>query len=116
MTFQDKIHELANRLLLGTSQGTIKWSETAEEDSFRAMLNTGLVRVERLPAGVLPMDNYCLLVLDERNRELARYVPDQPERVLTLRNLWELAGRSARNAEHKIDSRLKEVETRVTMK
>jgi hypothetical protein len=129
MTFQDKLFELANRLLVGTGDGAIKWSETADEDSFRAVLNSGLVRIERGPLleperwdprtpanssekSTEPLE-YSLLVLDERNKELGRYVANSPERRLTLRNLWEVAGRSAKNADQKIDSLLQEVENRV---
>lgn len=132
--FQNKLYELVNRLFVGTSQGDIKWSETADEDSFRAILNTGLVRVERTPArqngteaktgpnmvfqepgSPFPVGNfeYVLLVLDDKNKEIARYFPDRLERGMTLRNLWELACNSARNAEQKIDGLLEEVESRV---
>jgi hypothetical protein len=137
MSFQDKLWELTNRLFVGTAQGTIKWSETAEEESFRAILNTGLVRVERTRAYQQPRNTtavptpdlqdvnltriaqavdgfeYSLLVLDDRNKEIGRYVPDRPEHAMTLRNLWELASRSARNADQKIDFLLQEVENRV---
>lgn len=129
MSFQEKLFELANRLFVGTAEGTIQWSETADEDSFRAVLNAGLVRIERGP--VAPVDRnaipseyppppenyeYTLLVLDERNKEIGRYVADVKERRLTLRNLWELAGLSARNADEKIDFLLQEVAGRVKTK
>src|SRR5437660_12006432 len=47
VSFQDKLYHLACDLFDGTVKGTIQWSETAEEDSFRTVLNTGLVRIER---------------------------------------------------------------------
>jgi hypothetical protein len=129
MTFRDKLLRLVNDLIAGTAQGTFKWTETADEDSFRAVLSAGIVRIERGSLGPtmgsddkvawrrssFPIEGseYSLLVLDERNKELARYVPDQPESAEMLHNLWKLAGRAARNADQKIDSLLQEVENRV---
>jgi hypothetical protein len=132
MTFRDKLFRLVNDLVAGTGQGTIKWTETADEDSFRAVLSAGIVRIERGSLGPIiggddktawkrssfPIEGseYSLLVLDDRNKELARYIPDQPESADTLYNLWKLAGRAARNADQKIDSLLQEVENRVKVK
>lgn len=130
MTFQEKLHELTHRLLIGTSEGTIKWAETAEEDAFRAVLSSGLIRVEKLlsPAKAVWMpgqsdpgllaDNhdYFVVILDEKNKEIARYTPDTDERKRTLRTLWELAARSARRADEKIDFLLEEVGGRVRQK
>src|SRR5947209_3413268 len=105
MSFQEKLLDLANRLLKRTADGNIKWSETADEDSFRALLTSGTVRVERsltngstahtgpiTSAHELATEDrhaYVLVVLDERSREIGRFVPEDEARLLTIRNLWE---------------------------
>ena len=133
MSFQDKVWSLGHALLEKTISGSIRWAETAEEDSFRAILNTGLVRIERyedprdrlgtnitpshqglpfrLPSSYKTFEGfiYCLVVLDDRNKELARYIPDIEAHAVGLRNLWELAKRGAQNSEQKIDDILNEL-------
>ncbi len=130
MTWQEKLSRLVDDLVAGTTQGTIKWTETADEDSFRAVLNAGLVRIERGSGGPTQWSDdravyrrflvngleYSLLVLDERNKEIARYTAGDDDRAQVLYKLWELASRSARNADQKIDSLLQEVESRLTVK
>jgi hypothetical protein len=131
MTFQDKLGELVNRLSIATSDGTIRWTETGDENAFRTVLNKGLVRVERslayspmrrlIPEGPtsVPGENlyeYYLLVFDEKDKEIGRYLPDRPEQAVALRNLWSSASRTALNAEQKLDSLLQEVAGKVGKK
>src|SRR3989442_15636139 len=49
MMFQDKMYQIVCDLFEGTASGAVKWQETAEEDSFRAVLSNSIVRVERHP-------------------------------------------------------------------
>lgn len=132
MLFQDKLWKLVNDLFRGTAANNIKWSETADEDSFRTILNKGMVRIERRVAPQLepgeqtgiasgdqltnpqkrvPVDNfeYWLVIFDQNNDEIARYTPDSSTKAITLRNLWELACASVRDTEKKIDSLLQEL-------
>ena len=118
MTFKEKLRKLVSDLLAGTNKGTIKWTETADEQAFRAVLHTGLVRVQRIYAEAFqgnpsyPIEGfeYALVALDEQNKELARYVAKDQAEAKDLRELWQRASNSARNAEQKIDSLLKELE------
>jgi hypothetical protein len=114
MLFQEKLWRLVNDLFTGTSKNAIRWSETPDEETFRTVLEKGMVRIERggtgTGSGYYPADSdYWLLVFDEDNREIARFVPESPEQKMTLGNLWELANSSARNTEQKLDFLLKEV-------
>jgi hypothetical protein len=133
MMFDDKMHKIACDLFSGTASGAVKWNETADEDSFRAILPTSLVRIERhsdpfarAGAGAIPITTglpfdppqsfkgyegwiYSLVVLDSKNKDVARYVPKTNERALLLRNLWELALHSARDSEKKLDSVIDEI-------
>ena len=132
MLFQDKIWKLVSDLYNGTAAKAINWSETADEESFRTILDKGMVRIERRvapqigsregtgaatgdqlanPQMRIAVDNfeYWLVLFDEKNNEIARYTPENEPRAVTLRNLWELACASARNTEQKIDSLLEEL-------
>jgi hypothetical protein len=137
MTAQEQLLTLTNGLLEGTRQGRISWSETAEEDSFRAVLNNGIVRIEKYPdprllagAGAVAVTTgvpfnlpqtyktydqevYTLVVLDDRIRELARFIPDTDSDARTLHDLWGLACRGARQADQKLDVILKEIDNRI---
>jgi hypothetical protein len=134
MLFEDKMYQLCINLFKGTNQGSIQWTETAEDDSFRALLKNAIVRVERHqdpyvtvgsatvpittgPGFDLPRDYkgfegfiYSLVVFDDRNKQIARFVPSREEKAVQLRNLWELAFHSARKSEQKTDSLLHELE------
>jgi hypothetical protein len=132
MTFHDKLDKLVHDLLRGTRCSSIKWTETADTDSFRALLNTGLVRIERVrsdqgwgasrtttttpaPSALnLPFE-YCLFVFDDKNKEIGSCSSsDESGQTMTVLNdLWEEARRSALNAEQKIDFLLQEVASRV---
>jgi hypothetical protein len=140
MMFEDKMYQIATDLCTGTASGAVKWTETADEDSFRAVLSNNIVRIERhvdpyerAGAGAVPIttglpfqpprgfkgyDGYIfsLVVLDNKNKDIARYVPDREERALTLRNLWEVALHSARDSERKLDSILDEISVLVKKK
>src|SRR2546421_5884399 len=48
MSLKQQPLDLPGGLITGTQAGPIKWRETADEDSFRAILSHGLVRVERV--------------------------------------------------------------------
>ena len=130
---EDKLFKLCVDLFNRTKQSSVKWTETAEDDSFRAILRNALVRVERHEdpqitaepemAGfvpslgfALPHDYksvggfvYSLIVFDDRNKQIARFIPNQIEKAQQVRDLWELAFRSARNSEQKIDDLLHEL-------
>src|SRR5438105_4258390 len=115
MSLQQQLFDLSRGLITGTQAGAIKWSESADEDSFRALLSRGLVRVERVDdpyaragVGAVPVTTglpfavpqgfqsfgdfiYTMVIFNERNRELARYIPASEEQATVMRNLWELA-------------------------
>jgi len=135
MLFGAKIVTLVTDLWKGTAANAITWTEAADEDSFRTVLNKGIVRIERKvapqmnpgeqpglftadqianPRKRVPVDNfeYWLVVFDERNNEIVRYTPDSDSNAITLRNLWEVVCAKARNTEQKIDSLLRELEAK----
>lgn len=136
MSPQETMLSLMTSLFQRTAEGTIRWTETAEEDSFRAVLSAGIVRVERYTdpravagPGAVPVttglpfplppeakavgqDLYTLVVLDDKNRELGRLVPQREEHAMTLRNLWDAARRVARNADQHLQAILREIQSK----
>jgi hypothetical protein len=140
MTFEQSIFAMIDALFQGTAGGTIQWTETAEENSFRAVLANGLVRIEKYTdprafagGGAVPITTglpfklppqykaveheiYTLVVLDDRNREIARFVPEQEGHAMTMRNLWELACRGARNADQRLQAILQELNSKAGRK
>ena len=137
MMYQNKLLELVDALCSGTSKGTVKWTDTTDENAFRATLRSGIVRIEKygdprhmagegavgiftgmpfnLPQNYKSYEQevYTLVVLDDNNRELARYIPEIDTHALTLRNLWEVAMHSARNSEQKLNDILQEIKGKV---
>ena len=105
MLFEDKMHQLCTDLFRGGGKSSIQWTETAEEESFRALLKNGIVRVERrqdpyvmASSGHTPITTglgfdfprdykgfegciYSLVVLDDRNKQIARFIPNPDERA-----------------------------------
>lgn len=47
MLFQEKLWKLVNDLFTGTGRKAIVWNETADEDTFRTILDKGMVCLER---------------------------------------------------------------------
>jgi hypothetical protein len=125
--------DLTTNLIRRTTDGTITWGETAEENTFRAVLSTGIVRVGRhensyggtgegavpittglpfsLPAGFKANGDfiYSLFVLDNQSREIGRFVAANQEDADSLQRLWEVALSVVRNPEKKIDKHLEEL-------
>jgi hypothetical protein len=121
MLAREKMSELVTNLIRRTKEGAITWGETAEEDTFRVVLSTGIVRVGRFekPHGFpfalppqLSFDKallYSLVLLDNQSRELSQFISTNLDDVGLLGPLWDLAFSSARNPEKKIDSILREL-------
>jgi len=129
--------DVSNSLIALTQDAKIKWTETAEEDSFRAILSKGLVRVERhedpyarAGEGAVPVTTglpftvppgfksfgefiYSIVFVNDNNRELVRYLPISQEQAAVMKNLWEKAAQSARDSGSKLDDLLNEIAGKV---
>jgi hypothetical protein len=108
---QNKIRQLVQQLVSGTEKGKITWTDTGDEDAFRAHLQGGMVRVQKR----LCLDEeghesmiYSLTLLDRNGRELEEYYPELFASGRDLADLWNLARRSSRGTVDVLDNLLKE--------
>jgi len=112
MSDNEKFLALLDRLLQRTRSGKLKWRDTADENAFRLVLSNGLIRVERNPSFSADTEEGpdTLLVLNRENKVVDRFVPGNQEATEKLARLWEMARRSARNADQVLDDLLGEIE------
>jgi len=111
MSFEDKFHSLVAQLSAGTAAGRLQWEDTADEDTYRIALRTGLIQVNRFtPVGSeCDETRYALSVFNNVNKLVERYDPEAVTSQTELEGLWQGARRSAMHADQVIDSLLKEV-------
>lgn len=122
---QEQLAKLTEYLFSSTSHGKIKWLPTADENSFRAVLKTAIVRVEKFRpserpfgvatsalAGMLPDPVvFAVVVVDDKNRTISRYIPDEKSgQTAMVRELWDLARSSALGVDEKINDLLHELQ------
>jgi hypothetical protein len=102
---------LLDTLLQRTRNGKLTWSDTADENVFRLVMENGMIRVERDPSVSEDLDEApdTLLVLNRENKVVDRFVPKNRETSEKLSRLWEMARRSARNADQVLANLLQEI-------
>lgn len=107
---QNKIRTLVQQLLSNTRCGKIAWTDTGDEDAFRANMQGGMVRVQKQ---IYPDEEnhelvgYSLTLLDRKGREVEEYYPE-PSAKRELAELWNLARRTSRGTVDVLDKLLKE--------
>jgi len=106
---KQQLEGLARRLLKATEQGKIQRGETAGEESFRVVLKSGAVRIDRSVCADDDSLSYALVVLNGKARETDRYSPTDIDGQKVLTSLWEFARRSARKSDKVIGSLLDEL-------
>lgn len=108
---RNKLHKLVQQLISSTEIGRIVWTDTADEDAFRANMQGGMVRVQkcvRLDDEGHEETAYFLTLLDRNGRELEEYYPEPLVEERELADLWNRARRSARGTVNVLDTLLKE--------
>src|SRR5690349_6992721 len=108
---RNKFRKLVQQLISGTGHGKIVWTDTADEDAFRANMQGGMVRVQkrlRFDEEGHEAGNYSFTLVDRKGRELEDYCPEMREPESELANLWNRARRSSRGAVDVLDELLKE--------
>jgi hypothetical protein len=106
MSDDNKYQKFVHQLIYRTETGMVKWTDTADEDAFRAQFRGAMVRVQRREYyhdDIGQVTEYSLVLLDEDGREADEYRKDEK-----LVELWNVARRSARNAEVLLDRLLDE--------
>src|SRR5690349_21536726 len=108
---RNKFRKLVQQLISSTEHGKIIWTDTADEDAFRANMQGGMVRVQkrvRVYEESQEVAEYSLTLLDRKGRELDDYCPETGPPESDLANLWNLARRSSRETVDVLDNLLKE--------
>lgn len=112
----EKFLQLVKVLLEGTHAGKIKWHETVDENAFRVVFGSGLVRIESV---VRPEDESTFYLVSLQNRQGRTVDEFVSEGGLVsaqlLSELYYAARASARSADKVLDSILRDAEAGKTV-
>lgn len=93
------IRDLIKRLLASTKTGKLSWEETADENSFRLMLDAGILHVQRvrqqMPLGTSCQGDYRLCLFNENNVLVGEFEGGAAEDFQLLSELFNAARFSA---------------------
>ena len=112
-----KLVRLLHDLKTLTEQGRVTWSETADEDEFRVALKSGFLQISRGTSYTEEGDavrHYVVTVLNREAKLVEELIGTEAATVELLRDLHELARRSARRGDNVIDDMLMDVESRMS--
>jgi hypothetical protein len=91
----DHIRELIGRLIASTRSRKLSWEETADENTFRLILDVGIIHIQQnrqqTPPGTPAPGTYTLLFLNENNTPVVVWEASVPEDERQLRDLFEAA-------------------------
>jgi hypothetical protein len=99
------LNDLLRVLNAATDKKTLHWNTTAEEDTFRAQLDRGMVRISQVSAP----SRYKLSLLDQDGILLDEYQPTGQVELMAIEALYKKARRQALD----LDGRLKSVYDRL---
>jgi hypothetical protein len=121
-----RIRDLCIKLLNYTRGESIKWEETADENTFRLTLDSGIFHIERVPPRVFAPshggsgmistssgEKYRATLFNRNNTPVETYEQDAAEPGSLLKDLYEEARRSALRPEEVVNSFEKELVNRV---
>lgn len=92
------LEDLLRVLCRATEKNSITWTPTAEDDTFRAQLGRGMVRLAKAPEEA----GYSLALLDEEGMLLDEYHPAEPDEREGIAYLYSHARRKALNLDLKL--------------
>jgi hypothetical protein len=87
------LDELLRLLRSGTERGSLRWKETADEDSFRATLGSGIVAVTK--TGTAPF--YKLEMLNPHGQLITEYEPSGEGELIAIKELYKTVRHKALN-------------------
>jgi hypothetical protein len=94
------LDDLLRVLNAATDKKALNWKTTAEEDTFRAQLGAGMVRISK----VLEASRYTLSLLDHEGTFLEEYQPSGEGTLIAIENLYKKARRQALNLDSKLNN------------
>jgi hypothetical protein len=103
----DRFSELFGLLKEATDNGTIRWDETAEEDTFRALLRAGIVHLARNGLG-----GHVLKLFDRDNNLVGTLTPTSPGDSEELARFYDSIRSRARNVDETYNALLNELRSR----
>jgi hypothetical protein len=116
----NRLPELVRLLNEATERDRLVWEGTPDEDEFRAVLSTGMIRLARhenkMFVGTLPPEGpfgkYSLTVLDQRNQVIERLIPKDADELEMLGQLFGKVRRRVLNLDMSYESLLNELRRR----
>jgi hypothetical protein len=97
-----KFIRLLQRIQESTKAGRIHWEETVDENSFRLVLNPGMIRITRQDSDNSDLPIYVAILIDGGGKVVDTAVGTASEAIL-LDEIWRLARRDAMKADGLID-------------
>jgi hypothetical protein len=92
------LDSLLRVLNAATDKNVLHWNKTAEEDTFRAELGVGMVRISKTSAA----SRYMLSLLDHDGTLLEEYQPSGEGEVIAIEALYKKARIEALNLDRKL--------------
>lgn len=128
MAMDPKLDSLLKALAEGTAKGRMEWTETADENAFRAMFPRSMVRIGRESDSLSAKEYFEILLMDEKGRIVQEWridgnpilnlPPKLPEPLRKqnaefreVEQLWLQARSRARGSERLIDQIISGLQT-----
>ena len=92
------LDDLVRVLKAATEKNSLHWKETADENTFRAELSTGAVRISKTSAA----PRYLLTLLDHDGTLLEEYEPSGEGEMIAIEALYKKARIEALNLDWKL--------------
>jgi hypothetical protein len=102
------LDQLLAVLNAATDRGTIRWEETADEDTFRTMLDFGMVQLSRRPQP----PHYQIELFDQELRLLEEFRPSGEGSQLGIESLYKKVRQAVLNLDAKVQRLLEELKER----
>jgi hypothetical protein len=103
MTDNDKLLNIAAKLLEKTQHGSAHWQETADEDTFQSSLTDSAITIRCASGG-----QYSLAIINDKGREVAHLIMQGSlDDAGVLVELYDAAKREALQVDQAIDDVLK---------
>ena len=99
-----RLSEVIQLLNEATDKGNLHWEITVEEEEFRAVLRTALVKIRRswssesrfsISGQLTSIETFTIEILDATNRLIDLLLPTTPEEIEQLKELFWKVRRSA---------------------
>jgi hypothetical protein len=92
------LDDLLRVLNAATDKNALRWGKTVDEDTFRADLGLGMVRISQDSAD----SNYALSLIDQEGNLLGKYEPTEPGEVGAFEALYQKVRAKVLNLDRKL--------------